>query len=131
MLNKILSFKTALMLSVGLSLFCPGVFAQGHQEGRNAHNNGSAINRGSGLQGRGNTQRAGHGNRHYYHNGNWNRNGWFGWGVQVPAFSNGVLVSSLPPGYTTVMVQGNTYYYGENTYFRPVSSGGYVVVTLN
>jgi hypothetical protein len=110
MLKQILRFRTALMLLLGLSLFCPGVFAQGHNRG-----NGS--------------QRAGHGTRHYYHNGNWNRNGWYGWGVPAPVFSAGVLVTSLPPGYTTVVVGGNTYYYGENTYFRQ-SAGGFAVVTL-
>ncbi len=125
MLKQILKFKTALMFSLGLTLFCPGVFAQGHQDGHNGGNAGT-INRGSGGQGRGN----GHGSRHYYHNGNWNRNGWYGWGAPVPVWSDGVLVASLPPGYTTVVVSGNTYYYGNDMYFRQMSAGGFVVVTL-
>lgn len=121
MLKQILKLKTALMFSLGLALLTPCVFAQGHQDKRDDRNAG-AINRDSGNQ---------HRTRHYYHNGMWNRNGWFGWGVPAPILSNGVLVASLPPGYTTVIVQGNTYYYGENTYFRPMSSGGFAVVTLN
>jgi len=120
MLKQILKFRTALMFSLCLSLFCPGVFAQGHQEGRNGGNAGT-INRGSAN---------GHGSRHYYHNGRWNRNGWYGWGVPAPVFSAGVLVTSLPPGYTTVVVSGSTYYYGENTYFRQMPAGGFAVVTL-
>jgi len=119
MLNKILRFRTVLMLLLGLSLFCPGVFAQGHQEGRHGGHNGSTINRGYG-----------HGSRHYYHNGNWNRNGWYGWGIPGPVYSNGLLVSSLPPDYTAVVVGGNPYFYGNGTYFRQMPSGGFVVVTL-
>ncbi len=118
MFKNILSFKTALMIILGLVLFCPGVFAQGHQD------------RASDTHARGNGRSAGHGTRHYYHNGNWNRNGWFGWGVQAPMLSNGYIVGSLPPGYTVVQVQGNTYYYGENRYFRQLPSGGYTVVTV-
>ncbi len=125
MLKKILKFKTVLMFSMGMALLVPRVFAQGHQEGRNGGNAGT-INRDSRAQG----QSHGRGNRHYYHNGNWNRNGWFGWGIPSPVFSTGVLVASLPPGYTTVVVQGNTYYYGENTYFRQIPSGGFTVVTV-
>ena len=122
MLKQILRFPTALTFSLCLSLFCPVVFAQGHQEGRG---NAGTINRGSGGQARG------HGTRHYYHNGNWNRNGWYGWGNPGPILSDGVLVSSLPPGYTTVVVSGNPYFYGNGLYFRQTSSGGFAVVTLN
>ena len=133
MLKKILSFKVALMISLGLFLFCPGVFAQGHQDGHNGRNAGM-INRGNESHSGGNGPHSrgnGSGYRHYYHNGNWNRNGWFGWWAPAPVFTSGVLVASLPPGSTTVVVQGNTYYYGENTYFRQVASGGYAVVTIN
>ena len=127
MLKLILRSRTALMLSLFLSLLCPGVFAQGHQEGHYSGNAGT-INRSSEAPGRGANF---HGNRHYYHNGNWNRNGWYGWGVQAPILSDGVLVASLPPGYTAVVINGNPYFYGNNTYFRQMSSGGFVVVTLN
>jgi len=113
MLKQILRFKTVLMFSIGLSLFSPSVFAQGHQDGHNGRNGG---------------QRMGHGQRHYYHNGNWNRNGWYGWGAPMPVFSDGVLVSSLPPGYTTVVVGSNTYFYGNDTYFRQMPAGGFAVI---
>jgi hypothetical protein len=123
MFKQILRFKTALMFLLGASLFCPGVFAQGHQDGRNSGNAGT-INRGSGTYSRSD------GHRHYYHNGNWNRSGWYGWGVPAPVLSNGILVASLPPGYTTVVVGGNTYFYGENTYFTQMPAGGFTVVTV-
>ena len=113
------------MFSLCLSFFCPGVYAQGHQQGRNGGNAGT-INRGSYAQVRSN----GHASRHYYHNGSWNRSGWYGWGVKAPVLSNGVLVGALPPGYTMVVVGGDTYYYGENTYFRQMPAGGFAVVTL-
>ena len=125
MLKTILRLKSALVIFLGLSMFCPSVFAQGHQEERNG-GNGGTINRGAGAQG----QNRGHGTRHYYHNGNWNRNGWFGWGVSSPIYSNGILVASLPPGYTTVVVSGNTYYYGNDTYFSQLPAGGYTVVSV-
>jgi len=114
------------MFLICLAMLSPGVFAQGRQEGHDRGNAGT-MNRGHEAQGRS----GGHANRHYYHNGNWNRNGWFGWGARAPIFSNGVLVASLPPGYTTVVVSGSTYFYGENTYFRQMPSGGYAVVTFN
>jgi hypothetical protein len=50
MLKQILRVRTVLMFSLCLSLFCPQVFAQGHQEGRNGGNAGT-INRGSGAYG--------------------------------------------------------------------------------
>jgi len=125
MLKQIISVKALLMLVIGLAMLSPNVFAQGHQDGRNGGNAGT-INRGNGEHARGN----GHGSRHYYHNGNWNRNGWYGWGVPVPVYSDGVLVTSLPPDYTTVVVGGNSYFYGNNTYFRPMPTGGFVVVSL-
>lgn len=115
MLKQILKFKTVLMFSLGLSLFCPGAFAQWHNGGYNNGYNG---------------QRPWHGTRYYYHNGNWNRNGWYGWGAPAPVWADGVLVSSLPPGYTTVVVQGQSYYYGNNLYFRQMAAGGFTVVTL-
>lgn len=115
MLKQILRMRTVLMLLFGLSLSCPGTFAQV------VHDNGYGS--------RGNGQRMGHGARHYYHNGTWNRNGWYGWGIPGPVYSDGVLVASLPPGYTTVIVGGNSYFYGNDTYFRQMPAGGFAVVT--
>lgn len=111
MLKRISRFVTALVLLSGLSLLSPGVFAQGHDSRHGG-------------------QRAGHGSRHYYHNGRWNRNGWFGWGVPAPVLSAGVLVDSVPPGCTTVVVHGNTYCYGNDMYFRQLPTGGFTVVTM-
>jgi len=128
MIKTAVTFSSAFIFLMGLSSFCPGAFAQGHQEGYYEGHAG-IINGGSGHDVRSNAQRMGHGTRHYYHNGNWNRNGWFGWGNPEPVFSNGVLIASLPPGYTSVVVSGNTYFYGNNTYFSQLPSGGYVVVS--
>ena len=119
MLKQILRLRTALMLWAGLSLFSPGVFAQGH-DGRDRGND----------RGRHDVQRNGHRSQHYYNNGRWYRHGWFGWGVAVPTLSSGVFIDSLPQNYTVVMVQGNTYYYGDNTYFRQLPEGGFTVVTM-
>ena len=129
MLKQILRFRSVLMFSLGLVLCCPGVFAQGHQEKSNAGNNKAAINRGASAQARGNGQKVGRGSRHYYHNGKWNRNGWYGWGASGAFLSNGFRVETLTPGYTTVEVNGSSYFYGNDQYFRQEPLGGYVVVT--
>lgn len=115
MLKKILRVRTVLMLLAGLSLFIPSVFAQEHDGGH--------------AQERGNVQRNGHGSQHYYNNGRWYRRGWFGWGVPVPVLSSGVYIDSLPPSYTLVVVGGNTYYHGDNTYFSQLPAGGFAVVS--
>jgi len=115
MLKTILRLKSVLILFMGMSLFCPGAFAQGYHDGNNGGYNG---------------QRVGHGSQHYYNNGRWYKHGWFGWGVPVPVLPAGVLIDSLPSSYTLVVVQGQTYYYGNNTYFRQLPAGGFAVVTL-
>jgi hypothetical protein len=125
MLRQILRVKTALMFSLALSLFCPGVFAQGHEDRHDGGDNGRNIKRDAGPQER----RDGHGSQHFYNNGRWYKHGWFGWDVAVPVLSAGVFVDSLPTAYTVVIIQGNTYYHGDNTYFRQVSTGGFTVVT--
>jgi hypothetical protein len=130
MIKQILRFRTALMFSMGLSLFVPGVFAQGHDDGHDRGNNGSNFSRDSGTRDRDNIQRNGHGSNHYYRNGRWYSHGWFGWEIPVPVLSAGVFIDSLPASYTVVVVQGNTYYYGDNTYFRQLPAGGFAVVTV-
>jgi len=131
MLKQILKFKTALMFALGLSLFCPGVFAQVvHDDGHYGGNNGNYSGRDPGSRGRENGPRNGHGSQHYYNNGRWYRHGWFGWGVPVTVLSAGVLIDSLPSSYTVVVVGGNTYYYGDNTYFRQLPAGGFAVVEV-
>jgi len=120
MFNKILSFGTVLIFILCFGLNSTDVFAQGRQEGRDGRS--GIVNRDSGSHNRG--------SRHYYHNGNWNRNGWYGWGIPGPIMGDGVLVASLPPGYTTVVVGGNPYFYGNGMYFRQMPAGGFAVVTL-
>jgi len=53
--------------------------------------------------------------------------GWFGWGVATTAVATGVIVGSLPHGYTTVVASGVPYYYYDDVYYRS-APGGYVVV---
>ena len=130
MLKKILRFRTSLMLLLGLSLFCPAVFAQRHDEGQDSRNNVRNISRDSREQNRNNVRRNGHGSQHYYNNGRWYRHGWFGSGVYVPVLSSGVLIDSIPSSYEVVVVRGNTYYYGDHTYFRQLPAGGFAVVTF-
>ena len=124
MLKQNLNFRLVLVLGFCLSLLCSSAFAQGYG---NRDNRGNG--RGAGVRVSRNTQ--GHvGYRHYYRNGNWYRHGLFGSEIPVPALYNGVLVDSLPPAYTVVLVSGNTYYYANNTYFQQLPQGGYAVVSV-
>ena len=102
--------RSFLVLFLGLSLLLPGTFASADEHERDVR------------------QHAARHSDHYYHNGHWYRHGWLGLNVAVPVLSTGVYVSTLPPAYTPVVVQGATYYYGDNTYFSPSPDGGYVVV---
>ena len=113
---KNINRKMVFIILFGLLLPFQTVFAQIVHDG--------------GYGGRGNRQRDSNEVRHYYHDGVWNRNGWYGWGIPGPVYSDGVLVASLPPGAVPVNVEGNTYFYGNNMYFRPKSAGGFSVVTL-
>ncbi len=45
----------------------------------------------------------------------------------VTTYSSGHRVNSLPRGYRTEIIGGNTYYYNDGNYYRS-RSGGYVVV---
>ncbi len=126
MIKQILRFRSALIFAFSLTLFCSSTFAQG---------DGNRDNRGNGrqdsrVQVSRDTQRHVQGVNHYYRNGRWYRHGWFGWPIAVSVLSNGVLVDSLPPTYTAVLIQGNTYYYGDNTYFQQLPNGGYSVVSV-
>jgi hypothetical protein len=126
MLKQIIRFKSALILVFCLTLCLSNAFAQGYGNGDN-RGNGRQDAR---VQVSRDSQRHGQGGRHYYRNGRWYRRGWFGWPVAEPVLYNGVLVDSLPPTYTPVVVQGNTYYYGDNTYFQQLPEGGYTVVSV-
>jgi hypothetical protein len=65
----------------------------------------------------------------FYHSNHGN----YGWGVPywftdyTPVPPIGAFVAYLPDGYTRVLVDGSTYYYGSGYYLMPYSSG-YVVV---
>ena len=59
------------------------------------------------------------GGRHYYRDGRWYRHGWLGFDIAVSALTVGALIDSLPPRYTTVVVEGAPYYCYGYTYYRP------------
>ena len=103
----------ALLLSLGSFLFSTGPLALADDHGRGDISHRADVR---------------HVSHHYYRNGRWYRHGWFGFDVTVPVLSTGVYVNALPPAYTPVVVQGATYYYGDNTYFSPSPEGGYMVV---
>ena len=66
--------------------------------------------------------------RNYYRNGRWYRRNSFGFSVAVSALAIGALIESLPPRYTTVVVEGAPYYHDDRYYYQQDSRGGYVVV---
>ena len=65
--------------------------------------------------------------RHYYREGNWYRHDASGVEIAVAALALGAYVESLPPRYTTVVVQGAPYYYDGTTYYQQYPNGGYIV----
>ncbi len=64
---------------------------------------------------------------HYYHNGGWHRNGWFGLDIAVAALTIGAVVEALPFGSKTVIVSGEPYYYYDGYYYRHYPYGYEVV----
>ena len=112
MLKQVLRFRVVLVSLLMLALFCPGVFAQGHDRGGDRGDN-RGYNRGD---------------SHYYRDGRWYKHGWFGFDIAVAALAIGAFIDALPPRHTTVVVGGTPYYYGDNHYYRQANNGGYVVV---
>ena len=108
MMFKISKFKAALALVLVLPLFCSSVFA--YESHRNNHWGDSRID------------------RHYYREGRWYHRGPSGIEIAVAALALGAYVETLPPRYTTVVVQGTPYYYDGTTYYSRYANGGYVVV---
>ena len=124
MVTFIIRLKLALTLLLGFALLSLPAFAQSYGQVETRRDYKTEERRVERREYRGNT-------RYYYSNRGrgWYRRGWFGLGVAVPSLSTGVLVASLPETYTTVIVQGQTYYHGDNLYFKPLSAGGYTVVS--
>jgi hypothetical protein len=102
------------VLLFGAFLFCSGPLVLADDHGPGGENVSHHANRHS---------------DHYYRNGRWYHHGWFGFDRPVPVLSTGIYVNTLPPAYAPVVIQGTTYYYGDNTYFTQSSDGGYVVVS--
>jgi hypothetical protein len=67
----------------------------------------------------------GHGH-YYYRGGRWYDSGWF-WGWFATGLAIGTIVTTLPPYYETVYVNGFPYYYYDSVCYRPYPSG-YIVV---
>jgi hypothetical protein len=65
--------------------------------------------------------------RYHYHDGRFFRPGWFGFeaAIGIPPF--GAVVTSIPLGYTTIVVGGEPYYCYNRVYYRHAPQG-YVVV---
>ncbi len=66
---------------------------------------------------------------HYrYRDGHYYRDaGWWGFSGFVTGLAIGAYVSSLPPGYETIVIGGVPYYYSDGYYYQ-VGPNGYVVV---
>ena len=127
--------KPVLVFVVGMSLLCSGAFAQsrGGRDDRSdrgdRHDNGRQDSR---VEARADDRSVGHnrnqGSRYHYRDGRWYQRGWFGWEFAVAALAIGVLVESLPPRHTTIVVGSDTYYYDDTRYYRQLPEGTYVVV---
>ncbi|MFA6217753.1 MAG: DUF6515 family protein [Candidatus Omnitrophota bacterium] len=66
-------------------------------------------------------------NRYYYHQGRFYRPGWFGISFSLNAPPLGAIITSLPFGYSTVIVAGEPYYYYNHIYYRRHPRGYFVV----
>jgi len=106
--NKFCLFVVFSLVSV---IFCSNAFARGTERGRNHERE---------------YVRSGH-NRYSYHDGRFYRPSLFGleFSVRIPPF--GVVVSSLPFGYRTIIVENTPYYYYDEVYYKHCPSG-YIVV---
>ena len=65
--------------------------------------------------------------RYYYHDGRFFRRGWFGLEFAVAFPPVGLVIGTLPSGYSTIIIREEPYYYYEGVYYRHCPSG-YVVV---
>jgi len=70
--------------------------------------------------------RVGH-DRYQYRDGRFYRSSFFGFSFSVVSPPLGAVVTTLPYGHRSVIVGGNPYYYYDDVYYRPCSTG-YVVV---
>jgi hypothetical protein len=116
------------VLSLALFLFCAGPLAFADTPPNGGGQDFRSDNARVGVDDRGHRADPNRHADHYYRNGRWYHRGWFGLEFAAPTLSAGVYVDSLPSSYTPVVVQGTTYYYGDNTYFAAQPQGGYTVV---
>lgn len=66
--------------------------------------------------------------RYYYNNGRFYRPDWFGFRLSIIAPPIGAIVTNLPFGYRTVIIEGVPYYFYNRTYYRHCPYG-YIVVS--
>jgi hypothetical protein len=65
--------------------------------------------------------------RYHYRDGRFYRPGWFGFEFFLAKPPIGAIVTTLPFGYTTIIVGGLPYYYYDHVYYRAHASGFTVV----
>jgi hypothetical protein len=65
-----------------------------------------------------------HGSRYYYLDGQWHEQG----KDLVPPVTIGAIIKSLPPEYTTIVIDNTHYYYNNALYFMKLPDDTYVVV---
>jgi hypothetical protein len=65
--------------------------------------------------------------RHYYHHGRFYRPGRFGFSFRYNAPYRGAFITSLPFGYSTVIIAGEPYYRYNHIYYRRHQHGYFVV----
>ena len=131
MLKQFLRFKLIMILGFCLAFFNPGAFAQNHDRQDHRGDDRENVQKNPGVQDSSHGQRESRRGNHYYHDGRWFSRGWFGLGVPVSVMPAGVIIDSIPPNYTVVVIRGNTYYFGDNMYFSQLPQGGYTVVSVH
>jgi hypothetical protein len=123
-------FWLVIALSSVLVIPFNNAFALGGHGGQRGGHGGQPGGRGSYggghvRYGGGHGSYGGHGH-YYYRGGHWYSSGWF-WGSFATGLAIGTIVTTLPPWYETVYVNGFPYYYYDSIYYRPYPSG-YIVV---
>ena len=128
MLKQIARLRVGLVLLLGVILFCSGAFAMGDRRVLNSGNNRRDNKGDNRRDNRGDNRRDSREERHYYRNGRWYKHDSRGNEIAVTVLAIGAFIDALPPGHTTVVIQGAPYYHDDKHYYRQHPNGGYVVV---
>ncbi len=117
MLKQIVRLRAGLVLILGILLFCSGAFAMGQR-----------YERGNGRDNRGDNGMNRNEERHFYRDGRWYKHDSRGNDIVVDTIYVGARVESLPPQHTTIVIQGDPYYYDNARYYKQLPDGNFVVV---